>query len=74
MTIASRILNFLKCIALVVGGLLGPFVIIVGPIRLAEMSPDYEWVRYAPIAIIFVIFCIVMMVSKKRQADNESKE
>ena len=74
MKIPKKIVDFLKCIALVVGGLLGPFIIIVGPIRLAEVSPDYEWVRYAPIAIIFVIFCIIMIVSKKRQADNESKE
>ena len=73
MKIHKKILDFLKCIALVVGGLIGPFVLIVGPIRLAEISPEYKWIRYAPIAI-FVIFCIILMASSKEQAGNESKE
>lgn len=66
MNAENNIIGILKSVGIV---LLIPviFLVFMGPMKLAEMYPDYRWIRYSPLVLLLIPGLIIVFEKKSNK-------
>ena len=59
----NKLMGILKVIGIALL-LPGIFFLFMGPMKLAQMYPDHQWLRYLPVALLIIPACILAFGKK----------